>query len=442
MLRELLWESRLIMSRNQSVIYLYLIVAFVAASPPAHAEEWKYGGHFKYQYSSTDYYHNDAAAVFGEDPANNQSIDGRLKAEWRGRGFDFTAHYEVLAVNGDVLETRRALAAAGLSYPRGVTGLPNDDTRLFDLTSELVDQPRTAAVQRIDRLAVGFGTTAWLVRFGRQAVSWGNGLAFQTLDFMNPFSPVSIDKDYKTGDDMLYGQWQSIGQADTPGKLDVQAMVVPRRDSVTHDITSDDSSYAMKLRTRAYGFDVDLLVARNYGENLFGTGFAHSVGGAVWRLDIAYVDLLSAANEWSLVTNLDYSWKLFEQNMYGFVEYFYSGVGEHNETGYLNPNPALANRLARGELFTLARNYAALGLQLEATPLVNLFANLTQNLDDGSRILQLRGVYDWLQNMQFMAGLNLPAGAYGSEYGGIPTTLPGTVIAPGRSIYLRAAYYF
>jgi hypothetical protein len=411
---------------------------------PARADDWQLGGHIKYWYSLSDYADNDVQALYGDNPANLNQLDLRLMAAKRQGAWDFTIHYELLAESGEVLATRRALAATGLIYPRGVTGLPNDATRLFDLTRVITDEPSAAAEQRIDRLSVGYGTETWLIRFGRQAVSWGNGLAFQTLDFMNPFSPVTIDKDYKTGDDLLYGQWQTTGQADTPGKLDVQAMLVPRRDPVTHAITNEDSSAGVKLRTHAAGFDMDLIAARNYGENLFGVGLAHSIGGAVWRMDISYTDLAltSGANGWSLVTNLDYSWTLFDHNMYGFAEYFHSGVGEDSEAGYLHPNPALTERLARGELFTLARDYAALGLQWEATPLVNLFANLIQNLDDGSRILQLRGVYDWRQNLQFMAGLNLPAGSYGSEYGGIPTPLPGAVLGPGRSIYLRAAYYF
>ena len=96
----------------------------------------------------------------------------------------------------------------------------------------------------------------------------------------------------------------------------------------------------------------------------------------------------------------------------------------------------------RGEVFTVGRDYAALGVQVELSPLVNAFANLIQNLNDASRYLQLRGTYDWRQDTQFMAGFNLPDGETGSEYGGIPAPLPGAILAPGRSVYLRAAYYF
>ncbi len=102
-------------SRERAVACLSLIIALVVMSPSTQAEGWEYGGHLKYQYTFTDYRNTDVAAVFGEDPASDHSLDGRLKAEWRGRGFDFAAHYEVLALAGDSLKTRRALAAAGLS---------------------------------------------------------------------------------------------------------------------------------------------------------------------------------------------------------------------------------------------------------------------------------------------------------------------------------------
>ena len=128
--------------------------------------------------------------------------------------------------------------------------------------------------------------------------------------------------------------------------------------------------------------------------------------------------------------------------MYGFAEYYRNGFGSSRTAGYLTANPALSTRLARGELYALGRDYAALGLQAELTPLVNTFVVVIQNLNDASRMLQWRGVYDWRQDTQFMAGINLPHGETGSEYGGIPAPLPGTSLAPGRMAYLRAAYYF
>jgi len=419
-----------------SAACLTLLAALVMLPPPSQAEGWEYGGHLKYQYTFTDYPADAVPALFGENPANDHSFDGRLKAEWRGQGFDFSAHYEVLALAGDSVETRRVLNAAGLQKSGTVNGLPDDRQRLFDLTDEFIDGTHAVAVQRLDRLSVGYTRGSATLRVGRQAVSWGNGLAFQVLDFVNPFSPIAIDKDYKTGEDMLYGQWQWAGQGDA------QLILLPRRDALTHDLDHEQASNALKLHARAGLFDVDVLAARHYDQTLLGFGVARSIGGAVWRLDALHTAVPEQEEVWSLVTNLDYSWVLFDKNMYGYVEYYRNGFGSASTSGYLAANPELVARLQRGEVFTVGRDYAVLGVQVELSPLLNVFANVIQNLNDASRYLQLRGTYDWRQDTQFMAGLNLPEGEPGSEYGGIPAPLPGATFAPGRSFFARVAYYF
>ncbi len=413
-----------------------LLFATLAVSAPALAGDWQFGGHVKYQYTYTDYRADDVSAVFGNDPARDHSLDLRLKGENRTGPWDFVAHYELLAVGGDTLAARRRLAALGLLSAGTASGLPDDRRRLFDLTHETTDQNRKAAVQRLDRFSVGYGSARQTLRFGRQAVSWGNGLVFQPLDFVNPFSPIAIDKDYKTGDDMLYGQWL-VGEKD-----DVQAMVVPRRDPDTDRVESKQSSYAAKYRTRISGFDIDFLAARHFDENLAGVGVVRSMGGAVWRMDASFTDLNNDSNTFSLVTNMDYSWVWSGMNVYGYAEYFRSGVGESSRASYAAPHPALGARIARGELYTLARDYAALGIQIELTPLFNLHTGLIANLDDGSRFLQIRGVYDWQQNVQLTMGVNVSFGDRGSEYGGVPIAAAGAYVGSGRSLYLKAACYF
>lgn len=423
-------------SREGVVAVMSLFSALIVMSPSTHAEGWEYGGHLKYQYTYTDYHDSDVAALYGSDPARDHSLDGRLKAEWLGRGFDFSAHYEVLALAGDSVETRRVLNAAGLQKTGTVNGLPDDSQRLFDLTDDFIDDNRAAAVHRLDRLSIGFTSGNATLRFGRQAVSWGNGMAFQVLDFVNPFSPIAIDKDYKTGEDMLYGQWQWAGRGDA------QLMLLPRRDPQTHDLDHEQASDALKLHTRSGDFDLDLLVARHYDQTLLGLGVVRSIGGAVWRLDALQTEVPMRDAVWSLATNIDYSWVLYGKNMYGFAEYYRNGFGSARASGYLAPDTELTERLARGEVYTVGRDYAALGVQVELNPLVNAFATIILNLNDASRFLQLRGVYDWRQDTQFMAGINLPDGERGSEFGGLPTGMPGIWVSPGRSIYARAAYYF
>jgi len=427
--------------RRKSIRYLLCVLCVSASNnhitlSTAQAGGWELGGHIKYQYTHADYRADDLNAVLGADPADDHDLDLRLKAERRAGPWDFAAHYELLGLAGDTLEARRRSAALGLSGAGTVTGLPDDRRRLFDLTGELADGDRSAAVQRLDRLSAGYSTGRQTVRFGRQVISWGNGLVFHPLDFVNPFSPIAIDKDYKTGDDMLYGQWLAGVQGD------VQAVIVPRRDSATREVKARQSTYAVKSRSRFNGLDLDLILARHYDENLAGFGLVRSVGGAVWRMDVGYAAIEDGSSAVSLATNVDYSWISGGKNVYGYAEYFRNGFGERDRARYAAPDPALAARLARGELYTLARDYAALGLQIEAAPLLNFHTNLIWNLNDASRFLQLRGVYDWRQNTELSAGVNWPAGARGDEYGGIPVGSTNTFTAPARSLYVRLAQYF
>lgn len=420
------------MYRLAALIPLALAAVYSSAAPAA----WRFGGHVKYQYTYTDYRADDLNAVLGADPARDQGLDVRLKADGVNGPWDFAAHYEFLATQGGTLAARRRAAALGFPVTGSITGLPDDRRRLFDLTSSVTDRARAAAVQRLDRLAVGYSTGARSIRFGRQALSWGNGLVFQPLDFINPFAPTAIDKEYKTGDDMLFAQSLLASGGD------VQAIVVPRRNPATHAVESDESTFAAKLRTRARDFDVNVIAARHFGEDLAGFGLARGIGGAVWRFDARYDDVEAEGGVWSFVTNVDYSWTWSGKNYYGYAEYFRSGVGERDRARYATPNAALAARIERGELFTLARDYAALGLQVELHPLFNVVNNLIWNLDDGSAFLQVRGIYDWRQNIQLIAGVNIGFGDRGDEYGGIPVAGTDAFVAPGRSIYFRTAYYF
>lgn len=422
--------------RSRHAFRLVTGALLMAMAQAAASEGWETGGHLKTQYTVTEYRRTDVAGLLGEDPAQDGSFEARLKAEWRAHGWDAAIHYEVLALTGDGVGVRRTLAGAGLLTSGTASGLPDDRHRLFDLTDDVIDTSHSVAVHRLDRLAVGYTTGSATLRLGRQAVSWGNGLAFQVLDFVNPFSPLAIDKDYKTGEDMFYGQWQA-GTV-----VDLQWMLLPRRDLQTRELDSEQASHALKLHARAGPFDVDALVARHYDQTLLGTGVVRSLGGAVWRFDALHTELPGRDGVWSLLTNLDYSWTLFGHNLYGFAEYFRNGFGATREADYANPDPELLARLLRGEVYTVGRDSLALGLQVELSPLVNAFGTLLQNLNDGSSYLQLRLAWDLRQNLVVQAGGGLPFGERGSEYGGISTGLAGTYLAAGRSVFARVAYYF
>ena len=88
-----------------------------------------------------------------------------------------------------------------------VSGTVQDrDRRLMNLSNVISESDGSITAHRLDRLYFDYANDRAFFRVGRQAISWGNGLIYNPMDLFNPFDPAAIDREYKTGDDMLYGQ--------------------------------------------------------------------------------------------------------------------------------------------------------------------------------------------------------------------------------------------
>ena len=94
---------------------------------------------------------------------------------------------------------------------------------------------------RLDRLSLTFTPSWGLVRIGRQAVTWGNGLVFNPMDLFNPFAPTAVQRDYKIGEDMAYAQ-VPIGMAET------QLLYLPRRDCRKENIAFSTPTSVLATR--------------------------------------------------------------------------------------------------------------------------------------------------------------------------------------------------
>jgi len=398
------------------------------------ATDWNFGGHAKYQFIYQDY---PANSVFNEllgSRAIDNNLEIRLKFSAGRERWDFKADYQFITLHGDTLQLAAQLPGA----PLPVNNVINDDRRWWDLTYSFGDDDKTAMIHRLDRLNVGFTTehTAW--RFGRQAISWGNGLVFTPMDVFNPFDPAAVDKEYKTGDDMLYGQYLfNSGN-------DLQGVAIVRRDPLTGDVEKDQSSLAFKYHGFLGMNEFDLLAAEHFGDQILGLGTIVVIGGAVWRGDVTWThtDLDSVL---SLTTSLSYSWNWGGKNISGLLEYYHNGFGQKNGAysfGELAQNPDLLNRIERGELFTLAQNYLAASATIEISPLFMLIPNFFINLEDPSALAQFVAQYDWKQDLLLLAALNFPVGSDGSEYGGIEAPVDGLYFSSGPSIFAQLAWYF
>ena len=405
-----------------------------ASDPLASGAEWTFGGHAKYQYIHTTIPANSALQVISGDNLQDRNLEARLKVAARRGRWAFSADAQFITVHADTLLGLRELP--GLSW-RGQNVI-NDKRRWFDLTHEVRNVNKNATLLRLDRINVAYTTEKAVVRFGRQAVSWGNGLIFTPMDIFNPFDPTAIDKEYKSGDDMLYSQYL------LDNGNDMQAVAVVRRDPSSGDVESDQSSLALKYHGFWAGREYDLLAASHYGETVLALGFSGDLGESVWRGDLVWNDA-ATGSVMTGVTGLTWSWEGAGHNWTGLVEYYYNGFGQAGgeySPASLAAKPELLKRLARGELFSIGRQYAAASVMLEATPLLNLTSNIFVNLADPSALAQLLLSYDWTQDVQLLAALSFPIGANGTEYGGIDSMQPGLYLSTGPALFAQLAWYF
>jgi hypothetical protein len=407
---------------------------FCANAQASGAEDWTFGGHSKYQFIFLSYPENSIFRDALGSSAVDNILETRLKFSTSGERWDFKTDYQFIAIHADTL--RLASALPGSALP--LNNVINDDRRWWDLTYSFGDGEKSAFVHRLDRLSVGFTTDHMAWRFGRQAISWGNGMIFNPVDVFNPFDPAAVDKEYKTGDDMLYGQYLfNSGN-------DLQAVAIVRRDPRSGEVEKDQSSLAFKYHGFLGMNEVDLLAAEHYGDQLLGIGGIVNVGGAVLRGDLTWTQT-DLDEVWSAVASLSYSWNWGGKNISGAVEYYYNGFGQDNSdysSAALLQNPDLLKRIARGELFTLARHYAAASATIEVTPLFMLIPSVFLNIEDPSALAQLVAQYSWKQNLMLLGALNLPIGSDGTEYGGIEAPVDDMYFSSGPSLFAQLAWYF
>jgi hypothetical protein len=393
------------------------------------------GGHTKLALTGQVYPQQSVFRDFVGSDTLDISGDLRFHVKADADRWSFDGAYQLLALQGDSVELGRTTpGGVGLFF----SGLPGDERRLFDLTSILEDDGKNVLLHRIDRLSVGYASEKAVVRFGRQVLSWGNGLFYAPMDLVNPFDPAAVDTEYKVGDDMLYAQYL-LDNGD-----DVQFAYVLRRDLVDGDVDSGESTAATKYHGFFGETEIDVLLAEHYGDTVLGVGAGKSIGGAVLRGDLVTTHG-SGEVIVQLVMNLTYSWNGFDKNMSGAIEYFFNGFGQRPDEYdplSLASNAGLVDRVTRGELFSIGRHYLAGSVMIEMTPLWTLTPTLLANVADPSGLFQIVTSYSLSDNKTLLASVNVPLGAKGTEFGGIDAGEPGRYLSGGAGVFAQFAWYF
>jgi len=356
-----------------------------------------------------------------------------LSPSWR-----LDLHYEALGTTG---ETGQATAALFSRYPleKGLISIGDitDDRRLMDLSHVITEHDDYRVYHRLDRLVLTTQRDWGSLRIGRQALTWGNGFLFNPMDLFNPFAPTDVERDYKRGDDMV------ILQAYMGTDGEIQLLAVPRRNKAG-DIDGGESSIAAKYHSPLGNIEWDMMAGLHYDDYVIGTGLVGYLGSAAWRFDATYTWLPDDSTRkgfGSLCANMDYSWTWGSKNMYGWVEYSYTGLGTTDYGDTWKDNDILG-RIDRGERTTLGRSYVDTQVQVELHPLVNAYVTLIANLTDPSTVIQPRVTWNAAQNIQVTAGVTIYAGGRDTEFGGFDIPMLPFREEPADGLYLWVSYYY
>ncbi len=367
----------------------------------------------------------DAALGF----ASRRTWQGQARLMWEPAAgpLRFQLHAQLGVLSGDEVAWRAALAPF---LP------PAPPATLFNLTVAQINGD-TALGARIDRLSVSYADAALVLKAGRQAITWGEGLVFHPGDIVAPFAPNAPDTSYKPGVDMLYGQYLFDSGAD------IQAVWVPRPALPGGAIDPDASTFALRGAFRLGEVDVALMAARDRGDRVASLGLAGPLGDASWKAEYVGWQLAGGGYKPSWLLSLSNVGALGDVSLSWFAEYFHNGFGVAPGTA-LDALPASLNkRLATGQVFLTGTDYLALGAQMQLTPDLSLSPLALLSLTDSSALLSLAADYALSDNTNLKFSYSQPLGAPGTSFGGLETSAgSGIFAAPPRAASLRLVHYF
>ncbi|TVQ92110.1 MAG: hypothetical protein EA397_07995 [Deltaproteobacteria bacterium] len=291
-----------------------------------------------------------------------------------------------LNVQVDLGERVEVLAAHHVTPTFGVAGgILVADTGVMPIAPELLPLSYSAGpgeggslsmMGRTDRLRVKFHGERFDVVVGRQPISFGTGRFFTPLDLVNPFTPATIDTEYKPGVDAI--------------RLDLYHGMASRLtlvtswagDPITEGGAVEITDFASAIAGQSTLGTTDLMALAGLirGDVVLGGGVEGALGPVSVYGDAAFT--LPYGDEDPFVRATVGASHRFTERFMLSGEAYLQTIGTASSENLLTT--LQGDRFARGELWLAGLAYAGLAATFEITPLIHVGAGSFLNLTDGS----------------------------------------------------------
>jgi len=248
----------------------------------------------------------------------------------------------------------------------------------------------------IDRLYFRQGFDWGNIIAGRQRISWGTGRIWNPTDLFNPINPADFSKIEKDGADALSMTYY-LGNF-----TDLNIVYNPQ-----DKFKKNNAAFRFRTNYETY----DLAVIGGYFDRRYVAGF--DFAGNLFVAGIRGEGIISmdkndlSKNYTKLVFGID---NQFTPKLYALIEYQYNGEGRTNKFSYD------FNRLARGEIINLNRNYLFISSNYLFTPLITgTFSNNT-DINDGSGFVNVSCSWSLTENSNLIFGGLITYGKEFTEY--------------------------
>jgi len=312
---------------------------------------------------------------------------------------------------------------ASLSSSQSSQGTPLDVERSSSLEWSFSDDDYVHLA--IDRLNVFYAHDRFELIVGRQPINLATTFYFTPNDFFAPFAAQTFYRVYKPGVDAVRTQVQ-LGSFSQLSLINVFGYEqAPNSDTGWSKGSENDRvSYIGKISTVFNDFEYALLAGVVRETNVIGGSLQGELfqwigvraEGHITDPDDPQQDSFS-----ELSFGIEHRW---ENSLDIRFEQFYNGSGFDSINDY-----AEALTATESESTYLGRNYSALGIGYELTPLLNAQMLVMANLMDHSYLLSFNSVYSLSDEAELAFNFGIPIGKkpegveIESEFGLYPSTV-------------------